>query len=580
MPVTRPVTSLRAQVPSAGNHGLAPLSIRRPCRTQPAIGSIIWDVANSHPDVSISADGLTYTHAASDSTDRMARASVSRSTGKWYFEITINAITTNGTVGVDGGTGTLADYVGDEANSLGWQQSGNALNHFGVKDTYTTWTSGDTLGIAWDGSKAYFSKISGGAHNWQGTGTDPATGAGGLTPDTALTNAFPAIDLVKVGDNATANFGASAFAAPIPAGFSSWDGTQTAGAGFYSMVAASGAFALAGSTVALKAGRTLAAASGGFVLAGSAMTPRVTMPAASASFIVAGTAVALKVGRQLSAASASFVLSGTAVSLRKGFSMPAASAAFALSGTAVSLRAARRLSAASGAFVLAGSGVGLVKGFRFTAASGAFTLTGKAAALLRGLRLGAASGAFVLTGSSAGLLKGRNMAAAAGAFTLGGSAAGFAMARRLSAASAAFVLTGPAVALIKGGPRMIAAAGTFALAGSGALFRYSRRMPAGAGVFALGGGLANLSRARIFTAQPRHFTFYGYPIRISLAALPFFPDNAPASIGLSVPPVRLPVEVTAAALPTPIGVAGAAAVPPPQAFTAEAVPAPPVSWES
>jgi hypothetical protein len=144
MPVTRPVTSLRAQVPSAGNHGLAPLSIRRPCRTQPAIGSIIWDVANSHPDVSISADGLTYTHAASDSTDRMARASVSRSTGKWYFEITINAITTNGTVGVDGGTGTLADYVGDEANSLGWQQSGNALNHFGVKDTYTTWTSGDS----------------------------------------------------------------------------------------------------------------------------------------------------------------------------------------------------------------------------------------------------------------------------------------------------------------------------------------------------------------------------------------------------------------------------------------------------
>jgi hypothetical protein len=368
---------------------------------------VAWDVGNTHADNSISSDGLTVTHATTDSTDRMARANRAQTSGKWYFEITIGTLTGNATLGIDGGTGPLNDYVGDEANSLGWQQSGNALNHFGVKDTYTTWTSGDTLGVAWDGTKAYFSKIISGAHNWQGTSTDPVAGTGGLTPDTAITNAYPAIDLVKVGDDATANFGETTFAGPIPSGYTSWDGSQTSSGG-----------GVTGTIAATEAADTASASGSSTITGTGAITEASDTASASGTSTVTGT-IARTEANDSAAASGAVTVSGT-LARTEASDTAAASGAATVSGTAA-ITEATDSAAASGSSTVTGT-LTRTEANDNAALSGSSTITGTAA-LTEANDNAAASGTVSggpITGTAA-ITEASDTAAASGAATITGT---------------------------------------------------------------------------------------------------------------------------------------------------------------
>jgi hypothetical protein len=347
---------------------------------------VYWNPADTHADLTIT-DWLTLTHLVNDSTDRSSRANLARTIGKFYFEVTVNVQT--GSIvaaGIDGGSIVLNDFVGDNGASVGWQQNGNLLNNGAVADTYASYAVG-TLGIAWDGIKAYFSKITAGAHNWQGIGTDPATGTGGFTPASTITNAYPAADITKVGDSISANFGASAFAAPIPAGFVSWDGSQASTGSVFS-ASGSGAATLAGQSVA----------AGAFSAAGAAALAEAGIGIGAGAFSASGTGSLSETAQEL--ATGSFAAAGSA-SLAESATV-FATGAFSAAGIAALAETGRATAAATfsaaGIGSLAETGAGIEPASFTGAGSGSLSETGREV----GTGVFSASGSGALAATSSG----------------------------------------------------------------------------------------------------------------------------------------------------------------------------------
>jgi len=139
----------------------------------------------------------------------------------------------------------------------------------------------------------------------------------------------------------------------------------------YTLVAATGSFALVGSVAALKAGRKLVAA--------------------TSSFAQTGNAAAMKAGRNLAAGAGALALTGNSAVLNAGRELAAATGSFALTGSASALKVARKLPAATGAFTLTGSAAALtytpavVTGYTMAAGRGVFALTARPAVFVKWL---------------------------------------------------------------------------------------------------------------------------------------------------------------------------------------------------
>ncbi|MFC3457256.1 MULTISPECIES: hypothetical protein [Massilia] len=219
-----------------------------------------------------------------------------------------------------------------------------------------------------------------------------------------------------------------------------------------------------------------------------------TLTAAAGAFAVAGSPAGLRVARRIVAAPAAFSLAGAAAALRAVRRLPVEPGAFALAGSVAGLRAARKFAAGSGVFSLTGSVATLVAARRLSAAAGSFAVVGQAATLVHTAApapggptyvLTAAPGSFALAGAPAMLIAARRIAGGPGTFVVGSAPAGMTILRRLAAAPGAFEVAGSAV-LLRVGRRLLAAPGVFMVAGSDVVFRQSTqieyaRAPAGSG---------------------------------------------------------------------------------------------------
>jgi hypothetical protein len=178
-------------------------------------------------NAALSNGNLTTTYNGSG-TNGGARNTTFRSSGKYYFEVTVgqhNSSNGSDTFGVLLSTGTINDLAG----------SGNCTSvvfNFGGAIWTNNTTSGKTLGsivtgdvvgaaIDLDNRKAWFRKNGG---NWNGLAIgseNPATNTGGVT---IVSGSFaPAVAFNWAnGDAMTANFGAITFAAAAPSGFTTW----------------------------------------------------------------------------------------------------------------------------------------------------------------------------------------------------------------------------------------------------------------------------------------------------------------------------------------------------------------------
>src|SRR5690606_15220250 len=94
------------------------------------------------------------------------RSTTSKGSGKWYFEVLFGGSLGNCGVGVANASASLSNYLGNDANSYGWYNTGF--------NGPTTFTSGDVIGVAIDADSRtiWFSK------NGSFSG-DPAAGTGG-----------------------------------------------------------------------------------------------------------------------------------------------------------------------------------------------------------------------------------------------------------------------------------------------------------------------------------------------------------------------------------------------------------------
>jgi hypothetical protein len=177
----------------------------------------------------LSNGNLTVTHS-STANNSGARSTSYRTSGKYYFEVTMTNIHGNfDCCGILTQAGTYTNLVTGSSNCMTTFKSSGAIysNNVSSGKTLGAIAAGDIIGIAvdLDARKGWMRKNSG---PWNGDLThNPATSAGGvpLPPTVAFS---PAIGFGGTGtaanDAMTANFGSGAvpYLTPAPAGFNTW----------------------------------------------------------------------------------------------------------------------------------------------------------------------------------------------------------------------------------------------------------------------------------------------------------------------------------------------------------------------
>lgn len=180
---------------------------------------MIWDPATKGASVTLTGGNLT---AAAGVAWDSARSSIARTTGKWYWEITINTTTSSELIGICDSGFQNNNFVGGYANSAGWQ-AGGSTDRVGwgtgpIAPTGGGYATGDVIGFALDVDAGHCWMHRNGV--WQPN--DP-TGAASVTgiigPVYVAASPYNA--------NITANFGATAFVYAPPAGFGGGSGGPT-----------------------------------------------------------------------------------------------------------------------------------------------------------------------------------------------------------------------------------------------------------------------------------------------------------------------------------------------------------------
>jgi hypothetical protein len=191
------------------------------------LGTNVWNQADKDAGITLTNGNLTF--SGDSAAFHAVRAVNSASTGKKYWEVHCdlrNSPAANARLGFGTVSATLSNYVGFDANAIGWAGNG-VLYHNNVVfgTTIQIWSQGDTLCFALDTSGVVWFRTNGG--NWNNdilANQNPATGAGGFgfTPLTPCFAMGAAGNSGTGNDTYTANFGGAAYAQPAPAGFGNW----------------------------------------------------------------------------------------------------------------------------------------------------------------------------------------------------------------------------------------------------------------------------------------------------------------------------------------------------------------------
>lgn len=180
--------------------------------------TVAWNPDDKDWELSLSNGDLTATMDANGPGG--VRATESKSSGKWYWEITINIINTT-RVAVGTSSASLAIHTGNDVNGYGYNSIDGYkwTNNSGV--AYGDSFIGDaviSVALDMDNGKVWFAKDG----IWQASG-DPAAETNEAF--SGLSGAiFPMVSIYQTDRGVTANFGASAFSYSIPSGFTAYEG--------------------------------------------------------------------------------------------------------------------------------------------------------------------------------------------------------------------------------------------------------------------------------------------------------------------------------------------------------------------
>ncbi len=171
----------------------------------------------------LTAGGLTSTNPGGDGWMMDRAVGSGRTSGKFYFEMTVNVAGNSGQSTCMGVVNTAAayflSYIGIDANGWGYIWNGDKA-HSGSSSAFgASYTNGDVIGCAFDitAGKVWFSKNG----TWQASG-DPAAGTNeaysGLSG-----RLMPAIALYYNADSVTVAFADADLTYAPPTGFVAWE---------------------------------------------------------------------------------------------------------------------------------------------------------------------------------------------------------------------------------------------------------------------------------------------------------------------------------------------------------------------
>lgn len=167
-----------------------------------------WNPSDKGSDITLSNGNLTATEGV---TAHSVRATVSKATGKWYWEVTIGA-NANNIIGVANSTHSLTVSLYADVNGMGYQNTGDIRRNSNLITTGATYTTGDVIGVAFDADnrtcKFYKNNVL------------QATIA---TVDMPTGTLFPAWGGGGAGGVGTVNFGATATVYVPPLGYTTID---------------------------------------------------------------------------------------------------------------------------------------------------------------------------------------------------------------------------------------------------------------------------------------------------------------------------------------------------------------------
>ncbi len=165
-----------------------------------------WNPSDKNASITLANANTTATMPSGSGVGAV-RATVGKSAGKWYWEVTVDLVDVNA-IGVGNTSATLSGYVGSDANGWGYGSFDGNKQTGGVGTAYgATYTTGDIISVALD--------MDAGTLVFYKNGASQGTAFTGLTG-----TLYPMISLLAGGaaDQMTANFGASTFAYTPPAG--------------------------------------------------------------------------------------------------------------------------------------------------------------------------------------------------------------------------------------------------------------------------------------------------------------------------------------------------------------------------
>jgi hypothetical protein len=187
--------------------------------TGPVIYYTAWNPADAAVGMfTFSNDDLTITRISTNGAFRSARAVASKTTGKWYYETTINNASFN-YVGIGNQSANINHYVGGDANSWGFEDGTGKTYHAAGASTWTAANVNDVVIVAVDvdASKVWF-----GVNGTWFNGGDPAAGTGAVYTNVTTDNIYPMVGSYNIGNEVTSNFGTTEFTYTVPTGFTGW----------------------------------------------------------------------------------------------------------------------------------------------------------------------------------------------------------------------------------------------------------------------------------------------------------------------------------------------------------------------
>jgi hypothetical protein len=181
-----------------------------------------WNTTDSVSGITRSNGNLTLTYTSGTSFQSV-RATSSHSSGKYYFEVTVTSEANNTVIGLaNANYVTTNGLIYNSLDSVGYREDGLVQTNNGPLTTVQTWGD-NTISVAVDlGTQLLWLRVDNG--NWNNSGTaSPATGTGGISISSLNAGPFfPAVALHDTTETNTANFGATAYAQSVPAGFGNW----------------------------------------------------------------------------------------------------------------------------------------------------------------------------------------------------------------------------------------------------------------------------------------------------------------------------------------------------------------------